>query len=101
MAKATTMSYSPTFHEAKTSIGTTLTALGASYASRPRLVVVSAVADFYMNYGSDSNTTRFFVESSGQPFKIMVDDMAELYFAAVSGTVNIFLHSYPPNTVHP
>jgi hypothetical protein len=95
------MAYAPTFHAAKTGIGTTLTALGATYASGPRLVVISAVVDFYMNYGSDSNTTRFFVESSGHPFKIMVDDMADLHFAAVSGTVNMFLHSYPPNTVHP
>lgn len=95
------MPYTPTFHPAKTSIGTTLTALGATYATGPCVVVCSAVVDFYCNYDDATNTNRFFVESSGQPFKIAVDDMSKLHFAAVSGTVNIFMISYPIGTVIP
>ena len=56
------MSYTPTFHPAKASVGTTLTALGATYATGPCVAVLSAIADFYLNYDDATNTNRFFVE---------------------------------------
>jgi hypothetical protein len=95
------MSYTPTFHPSKSGVGTTLTALGATYATGPVIAVVSAVVDFYLNYDDDAITNRFFVESSGQPFRIIVDDLSKLHVAAVSGTVNLFIHTYPINAVVP
>jgi hypothetical protein len=95
------MGYTPTFHPSKSGVGTTLTALGATYVAGPCVAVLSAVVDFYINYDSASNTNRFFVESSGKPFKIVVDDLSKLHVAAVSGTVNLFIHTYPIGTVIP
>lgn len=95
------MAYTPTFHPSKSGVGTTLTALGAGYETGPVVAVVSAVVDFYLNYDDDSITNRFFVESSGQPFKIVLDDLSKLHVAAVSGTVNLFIHTYPIGTVVP
>jgi hypothetical protein len=95
------MANTPTFHASKSGVGTTLTALGAGYETGPCIAVVSAVVDFYLNYDDDATATRFFVESSGQPFRIVVDDLSKLYVAAVSGTVNLFIHTYPIGTVVP
>jgi len=95
------MSYTPTFWAAKASVGTTLTALGASYAAGPCVAVLSAISDYYVNYDDATTTNRFFVESSGQPFKIVVDDLSKLHVAAISGTVNIFVITYPIGTVIP
>ena len=95
------MAYTPTFHQAKASVGTTLTALGATYATGPCVAVLSAIADFYLNYDDATNTNRFFVESSGKPFKIAVDDLSKLHVASISSTINLFVHTYPIGTVIP
>jgi hypothetical protein len=95
------MGYTPTFWATKSSVGTTLTELGASYATGPCVAVLSAISDYYVNYDDATNTNRFFVESSGQPFKIVVDDLRKLHVAAVSGTVNLFIITYPIGTVIP
>jgi hypothetical protein len=103
------MGYAPTFHETATSItnaspmtnvgGTTTT---ASFPTGPRIVLMSAIADFYLNNGSSSTATRFYVETSAMPFRIIVDDMNDLYAQSTSGTaVNLFLISYPINTIVP
>lgn len=103
------MAYAPTFHETATGItnASPMTNVGGatstgSFATGPRIVLLSAIADFYLNYGSTSTGTRFYVETSAQPFKIVVDDMNELYAQSTSGTaVNLFVVSYPINTIVP
>ena len=104
------MPYAPTFHETAssitnastmTNIGTTTTT-GSFVENGPRVVLIGAIADFYLNYGSSSTTTRFYVETSSMPFKIAVDDMNQLYAQSTSGSaVNLFIVSYPVNTLVP
>jgi hypothetical protein len=103
------MGYAPTFHEAATGITNaspmtnvaTSTTTG-SFESGPRIVLMSAVSDFYLNYGSTSTATRFYVETSAMPFRIIVDDMNELYAQSTSASaVNLFIISYPINTIVP
>lgn len=104
------MPYAPTFHETAasitnaspmTNVGST-TATGSFTETGPRVVLISAVADFYLNYGSSATGTRFWVETGAMPFRIVVDDMNELYAQSSSGTaVNLFLISYPVNTLIP
>jgi hypothetical protein len=104
------MPYAPTFHETATGITNaspmtnigTATTTGSFVENGPRVVLIGSIADFYLNYGSSSTATRFYVETSAMPFQIAVDDMNELYAQSTSGTaVNLFIMSYPVNTLIP
>jgi len=103
------MAYAPTFHETASGItnAAPMTNVGSatatgSFTPGPRIVMIAAVADFYLNYGSSATGTRFWVETSAMPFRIIVDDMNDLYAQSSSGTaVNLFIISYPINTIVP
>jgi hypothetical protein len=102
------MSYAPIFNEEQT-VGSSspMTQYTGGVHAGPCVALISgrlasnnASTDFYMNDAS-STTTRVFVEATYQPFKVVVDDLSDLYFQAVSADTLITVIAYPINTVVP
>ena len=96
------MAYAPTFHPTFTTSTSMTQYNGVTDDIGPRIVLLSAASDFYVNYGTSSTLNRFWVEAnSAQPMRIAVDDIRELYFQSASGSPPVFVMSYPVNTVVP
>jgi hypothetical protein len=102
------MSYAPIFNEEQTiDNGSPMTQYTGGVHVGPCVALISgrqasnnASIDFYMNDDS-STTTRVYVEATYQPFKVVVDDLSDLYFQAVSSDIVISIIAYPINTIVP
>jgi hypothetical protein len=102
------MSYAPIFNEEQTvGAASPMTQYTGGVHTGPCVALISgrlasnnASIDFYMNNAS-STTTRMFVEASFQPFKVVVDDLSDLYFQGISADTVITVIAYPMNTVVP
>jgi hypothetical protein len=102
------MSYAPIFNEEQTvGSGSPMTQYTGGVHAGPCVALISArlasnnaSIDFYMNDDS-STTTRVYVEATYQPFKVVVDDLSDLYFQAVSADTLMTVIAYTINTVVP
>jgi hypothetical protein len=100
--------YAPIFcNEVTVPTSTPMTAYTGATFSGPCVVEISArnsssnaAVDVYMNNDS-AITTRSFVESSFQPFRVAVDDLSELYFQGVSVETIVTIVAYPINGIVP